>query len=218
MKKTDADLSSDVFEELDFDPALDSSLITINVNYGAVTLSGSVPTYWQKMRAEDDARRVYGVRSVANYLAVEVPSLYYRDDDDIAAAARTALAWHSDLPDSIGVVVIDGWLTLSGQVDWDFQRQEAEDAVEYLSGVKGVFNNITLIQKPKAADVQKQIKNELERTVSEEAQNIHVDTSNGTVTLTGYVNSWSEDLAARRASWSVPGVTSVEDKLVVGSN
>jgi osmotically-inducible protein OsmY len=148
---------------------------------------------------------------------VAVPSLYYRDDADIADAARSALAWHSDLPDSIGVTVDDGWLTLSGQVDWDFQRQEAEDAVEYLSGVKGVFNNLTLIQKPKATDVQKQIKNELERTVAEEGQNIHVDTSNGTVTLTGFVNSWSEDEAARRASWSVPGVTNVEDKLVVGS-
>ena len=217
MKKSDVDLYSDVFEELDFDPALDSSLITINVNHGAATLSGSVPTYWQKIRAEDDARRVYGVRSVSNYLLVTVPSLFYRDDDDIAAAARSALSWHSDLPDSIGITVDEGWLTLFGQVDWDFQRQEAEDAVEYLSGVKGVFNNLTLIQKPKAADVQKQIKNELERTVSEEAQNIHVDTTNGTVTLTGFVNSWNEDEAARRASWSVPGVTAVEDKLVVGT-
>lgn len=217
MNKSDTDLNADVFEELDFDPALDSSLIAINVNHGFVTLSGTVPTYWQKTRAEDDARRVYGVRSVANYLVVEVASLYFRDDDDIAAAARSALAWHSDLPDSIGVSVDDGWLTLFGQVDWDFQRQEAEDAVEYLSGVKGVFNNITLVQKPKVADVQKKIKDELERTVSNEAQNIHVDTSNGTVTLTGFVNSWSDDEAARRASWSVPGVTSVEDKLTVGS-
>jgi osmotically-inducible protein OsmY len=217
MKKSDADLNSDVFDELDFDPALNASLITINVNHGAVTLSGSVPTYWQKQRADDDARRVYGVRSVANYLVVAVPSLYYRDDDDIAAAARSALAWHSDLPDSIGVAVDDGWLTLSGQVDWDFQRQEAENAVEYLSGVKGVFNNITLIQRPKAMDVQKQIKNELERIVAEEAQNINVDTSNGRVTLSGFVNSWSEDEAARRASWSVPGVTAVDDNLVVGA-
>jgi osmotically-inducible protein OsmY len=176
-----------------------------------------VPTYWQKMRAEDDARRVYRVRSAANYLLVEVPSLFYRDDADIAAAALSALSWHSDLSDSIGVTVADGWLTLSGQIDWDFQRQEAEDSVEYLSGVKGVFNNITLIQKPKVADVQKQIKNELERTVSEEAQNIHVDTTNRTVTLTGFVNSWNEDKAARRASWSVPGVTAVEDRLVVGN-
>jgi osmotically-inducible protein OsmY len=172
MKKSDADLKADVFQELDFDPALDSSLITVTANHGALTLSGSVPTYWQRMRAEDDTRRVYGVRSVANYLVVAVPSLYYRDDADIADAARSALAWHSDLPDSIGVTV---------------------------------------------TDVQKQIKNELERTVAEEAQNIHVDTSNGTVTLTGFVNSWSEDEAARRASWSVPGVTNVEDKLVVGS-
>jgi osmotically-inducible protein OsmY len=217
MNKSDTDLHSDVFDELDFDPALDSSLITTTVNHGSVTLSGEVPTYWQKSRAEDDARRVCGVRSVANYLVVEIPSLYCRSDDDIAAAARSALAWHSDLPDSIGVSVSDGWLTLFGQVDWDFQRQEAEDSVEYLSGVKGVFNNITLIQKPKVADVQKKIKDELERTVSDEAANIQVATSNGTVTLTGFVNSWSDDDAARRASWSVPGVTSVNDKLVVGS-
>lgn len=217
MKKSDADLMSSVSEELNFDPALDSSLITINVNHGSLTLSGSVPTYWQKMRAEDDARKVYGVRSVANYLDVAVPVRYYRDDDDIAAAARTALAWHSDLPDSILVSVDDGWVTLSGKVDWDFQRQEAEDAVEYLSGVKGVFNNITLTQKPTVADVQKKITDELERTVAEEAQNIHVDARDGTVILTGSVSSWREDDAARRASWSVPGVTDVEDNLVVGS-
>lgn len=216
MKKSDAELNSNVFDELDFDPALSSSLITINVNHGAVTLSGSVPTYWQRMRAEDDARRVYGVRSVSNYLDVAIPSLHFRDDDDIAAAARAALAWHSDLPNSIIVTVDDGWLTLSGKVDWDFQRQEAEDSVEYLAGVKGVFNNITLIQRPRIADVQKQIKNELQRTVAEEAQNINVETSDGTVTLTGYVSSWNEDEAARRASWSVPGVTAVEDRLVVG--
>jgi osmotically-inducible protein OsmY len=213
---TDADLSSHVFDVLDFDKAIDSSLIRINVNYGVATLSGSVPTYWQKMRAEDDALRVFGVRRVNNYLQVAIPSVYYRNDDDIAAAARTALGWHSDLPDSIMVSVDDGWITLSGTVDWDYQRHEAEDAVENLYGVKGVFNNITLIQRPKVADVQKQIKNELERTIAQEAQNINVTTSDGTVTLTGSVSSWSEDEAARRASWSVPGVTAVEDQLVVG--
>ena len=215
--KTDSDLRSDVFAEFDFDPALDASLITINANHGFVTLTGSVPTYWQKMRAEDDAWRVFGVRDVANYLDVLVPSIYYRDDDEIAEAARSALLWHSDLPDSIMVTVDDGFVTLSGKVDWDFQRQEAEDSVEYLSGVKGVFNNITLIQKPKVTDVEKQIKGELERTVAESAQNINVTTSNGTVTLTGTVPSWSDDDAAVRASWSVPGVTEVDDNLVVAN-
>jgi osmotically-inducible protein OsmY len=217
MNKKDADLTSDVYNELSFDPGLDSSLITVNVNHGAVTLSGSVPTYWQKMRAQHDARRVYGVRSIADYVDVAVPSLHYRDDGAIAAAARAALDWHSDVPDSIAVTVDDGWVTLSGKVNWDFQRQEAENAVEYLSGVKGVFNNITLTQRPKVADVQKQIKDELERIVAEDAQKINVSTSNGTVTLSGYVNSWSEDEAARRASWSVPGVMVVQDNLVVGS-
>lgn len=216
MKKSDSELTSDVFDEFDFDPALNSSLITINVNHGLITLTGSVPSYWQKMRAGDDARRVFGVRAVANYLDVSVPQVYFRDDEDIADAARSALAWHSDLPDSIIVTVDNGWITLSGKVDWNFQRQEAEDAVEYLSGVKGVFNNVTLMQRPKVADVQKKIKSELERTVAEEADNINVSTSNGTVTLTGSVSSWSEDEAARRASWSVPGVTAVEDNLVVG--
>lgn len=215
--KNDSDLKSDVYEEFDFDPALNSSLIGINVNHGLVTLTGSVPTYWQKMRADDDARLVYGVRSVANYLDVDVPNTYYRDDDEIANAARAALAWHSDLPDSIMVTVDNGWLTLSGKVDWDFQRQEAEDAVEDLSGVKGVFNNITLIQRPTVADVQKKIKGELQRTIAEEAENINVATSDGTVTLSGSVSSWSEDEAARRASWAVPGVTDVVDNLVVGS-
>ena len=217
MKKSDAELTSDVYDELSFDPGVDSSLVTVNANHGLITLTGSVPSYWQKTRAEDDAWRVYGVRSVANYLDVTLPALYYRSDEDIADAARSALAWHSDLPDSINVSVDDGWVTLSGKVAWDYQRQEAEDAVEDLSGVKGVFNNISLIQQPKVADVEKQIKAELARTVADDAQNIGIKTSNGTVILNGTVSSWSEDDAARRASWSVPGVTDVEDNLVVSN-
>jgi osmotically-inducible protein OsmY len=118
------------------------------------------------------------------------------------------------LPDSIGVTVDDGWLTLSGQVDSDFQRQEAEDAVEYLSGVKGVFDDITLIQKPRAADVQN--RSRINSNVQSPRKLRRLTLIQATLRLTAFVNSSSEDEAASRASWSVPGVTAVEDKLVVG--
>lgn len=215
--KSDPEMCADVIAELNFDPAIESSLISVDVDHGFVTLSGSIPTYWQKMHAEDDARSVSGVRGLADYLDVVVPAPLFRSDADIQTAAMSALRWHSDLPNSIYVSVADGWITLTGKVDWQFQRDEAEDAVEYMAGVKGVFNQITLRQQPKAVNVKDQITSELVRRVDQDAQNITVETTDGKVTLTGNVRTFAEEQAAVDASWSVPGVVQVDDQLVVGS-
>jgi osmotically-inducible protein OsmY len=215
MTKTDAQLHADVAEELNCDPSLDTSKIAVAVHDGIVTLNGSVPSYWQKIEAENAVKRVTGVRGIANDLTVDVPATHRRDDTDIARAAADALSWHSDLPRDLKVVVNNGWITLSGAVNWNFQKEEAERAVKYLSGVKGVTNSIQIKAIPKIEDVRERIKKELERTVDQEANRISISTSNGHVTLTGTVHSWVERDAARRAAWSVPGVEDVENLLAV---
>jgi osmotically-inducible protein OsmY len=213
--KSDAQLHADVAEELATDPSIDSKRIAIAVHDGAVTLTGTVPSYWQKVEAEAAVKRVTGVRAVANELKVELPSEHKRDDADIAEAAAKALSWHSDLPDTIKVTVENGWITLSGAVNWQYQRDEAERAVKYLSGVLGVTNAITIRATPKVEDVRDRILRELERTIEQDVNRIKIETHDGRVTLRGSVHSWSEIDAARRAAWSVPGVTAVENELVV---
>lgn len=213
--KIDTDLYADVAAELKDDPSIDSSRIAIGVRDGIVTLNGTVPTYWQKVEAEKAVKRLSGVRAVANELTVELPEEHRRDDVDIARAASEALAWHSDLPDTLKVSVSNRRLTLDGTVDWQFQKQEAERAVKYVTGLKGVTNDIRIRETPKVSDVRERIRKELERTVDMEANRIAIDTSDGRVVLSGTVHSWYEDDAARRAAWSVPGVRAVDDRLVV---
>lgn len=215
--KDDVSLQTNVAEELKWNPGVNADRIGIAIRDGIVTLSGSVPSYWQKIEAENATKRVSGVRAVANDLSVDVPSEHIRDDSDIATAAARAIEWHSDLPRTIQVAVSDGWVTLSGKVNWQYQKEEAELAVKYLIGVKGIFDSIDLNTAPKVADVRERIKKELERTVDQEADRITIDTSDGSVKLRGSVRSWADDEAARRAAWSVPGVTSVEDNLRIGA-
>lgn len=215
MLKSDSQLHADVAEEIVTDPSLDATRIAVAVHDGAVTLTGNVPSYWQKIEAENAAKRVNGVRAVANELKVEIPAFHKRDDVDIAEAASRALKWHSDLPEAIKVTVEHGWLTLAGTVEWQFQRDEAERAVKGLNGVIGVTNTITIKSTPKVADVRDRIRRELERTVDHEANHIQIEAQNGSVILRGTVHSWTDLDVARRAAWSVPGVTKVENHLVV---
>lgn len=216
MTRDDTLLNDDVVEELKDDPAIDSSRIAVAVHDGVVTLRGSVPSYWQKVEAEKSIRRVMGVRALANDLTVEIPRKHVRDDTDIATAAVAALSSPSDLPELVDVTVHNGWITLTGKVDWNFQRTAAENAVRNLRGVNGVLNSIKLKSRPTATDVRERIRKELARTVNEDVNQITVETSDGRITLSGTVQSWIEDETARHAAWSVPGVTDVEDRLVIG--
>ncbi len=215
MVRSDSQIHADVAEEIATDPSLDPTRIAVAVHDGAVTLTGTVPSYWQKIEAEKDAKRVNGVRAVANELKVEIRALHKRDDVDIAEAASRALKWHSDLPETIKVTVEHGWVTLAGTVEWQFQRDEAERVVKGLTGVIGVTNTITIKPTPKVADVRDRIRRELERTVDDEVNHIQIEAQNDSVILRGTVRSWNDLDVARRAAWSVPGVTKVEDHLVV---
>ncbi|MGZ4583170.1 MAG: BON domain-containing protein [Mycobacterium sp.] len=192
-----------------------SSRIAVAVHERVVTLRGTVPSYGQKVESENFVKRVRGVQALANELTVELPSHHVRDDTDIAMAAATALSLHSDLPELVDVTVCNGWVTLTGAADWNFQRTAAQNAVRNLRSVKGVINSIELESRPRAADVREHIRKELARTVNEDVNQITVDTSDGRVILRGTVQSWLEDETACHAAWSVPGVTDVEDQLVI---
>lgn len=213
--KTDAQLLAHVAEELAFDPSVDASHIAIAVCEGIVGLTGPTRSYWQKVEAEKSVLRVGGVRGVVNELEVVIPAMSHRDDGAIAKASADVLEWHSDLPKTIHATVKNGWIILVGSVDWNFQREEAERAVRYVTGAKGVIDKIAIRQFPKVSDVRERIREELERTVDREGNRIQIEATNDRVTLKGAVHSWLERDAARRAAWSVPGVKEVENQLTV---
>jgi osmotically-inducible protein OsmY len=183
-----------------------------------VTLSGTVNSYAKRLAAELAALRVHGVRAVANELKVVLPMSFERTDTDIAHSALNALKWHIEIPDDrITLTVTGGFVTLEGMVEWQFQRKTAEDAVSALTGVKGVLNRIAV--KPKAVspkDVTLRIRNALHRSAERDADRVTVESHGGKVVLKGSVSSWAERQEVERAAWSAPGVTAVEDDLLVG--
>jgi osmotically-inducible protein OsmY len=213
--KDDTALIEDILEELKADPAIECSRIAVTADDGVVTLTGTVPTCWQKHEAAQAVWRVLGVRALADDLRVEVLGTHVQNDTDIAAAAATVLRSHSDLPQTIDATVRDGIVTLSGKVDWHFQRTTAVNAVKNIRGVKSVRDSIDLNDAPKIADVRERIRMELARTVNEEVNSIIVETGDGTVTLSGTVRSEADAAAARHAAWAVPGVKNVKDLLHV---
>jgi osmotically-inducible protein OsmY len=215
--KSDTQLQHDVIEELEWEPSIDSSNIGVMAKDGVVTLTGSAPRYSEKMEAESLAKSIAGVRAVANDIEVRLPGASERNDTDIAIAAVNALKWHTFIPgESIKVTVRNGWVTLEGKVEWQFQRQAARDAVAYLIGVKGVTNQITLTAKPKAKDNKEKIQAAFKRNAEIDARRVSVETVNGKVKLKGNVGSWSEYSEAERVAWAAPGVTTVENDLSVG--
>ena len=215
--KTNAELRNDIAAELEFDPRVLDSEIGIALKAGVVTLSGTVNSYARRLAAETAALRVHGVRAVANELKVSLPSSFERTDTDIAHSAVNALKWHIEIPDDrITLTVTNGFITLEGMVEWQFQRRIAEDAVSSLTGVKGVLNRIAV--KPKAVspkDVTMRIKNALHRSAERDAERVTVESHEGKVILRGSVSSWAERQEVERAAWSAPGVTAVEDDLLV---
>lgn len=212
---SDLSLGDDVLEELDYDPSLDASNIAVMAKDGVVTLTGHVPSYAEKLAAERAAWRVHGVKAIAQKIEVELPGDKKLGDDDIARRALDILAWDVLVPaERIHVKVSNGWVTLSGEVPWNYQREAAEADIRKLSGVTSVCNNILVEPHARAGDVRKHIVDALKRHAEVEAARIKVDVhANGVVAIEGRVDDWEERQAVERAAWSAPGVRSVENRV-----
>ncbi len=215
--KTDAQIKKDIQEELDWDPAVRATDIGVIVKEGVVTLTGHLGSFAEKQAAEQAVQRVGGVKAVAIEMDVHLHTDDARSDTDIAAAADHALQWNTSVPrGKVRLQVEGGWVTLSGGVDWDYQRRAAEHAVQNLVGVVGVTNRIAIEPHVSPVDIQKGIEGALTRHAEREARHLQVLVDGSRVTLKGRVHSWAESQAAQGAAWSAPGVTRVDNQLVLG--
>jgi osmotically-inducible protein OsmY len=213
---TDEDIQRDVQEELKWDIRVRPNEIGVAVKDGIVTLTGWVDSYLKKIAAEEDAHRVPGVKAVANDIEVRLPGSAERTDADLAKAALNTLKWDAGIPtDKIDVTVSHGWVTLKGEVDYHFQKREAEHAIERLSGVRGVTNLLTVKPQPAPQDLKSQIEKALVRNAQTDASRITVDVQGSKVILRGTVSSYAEKKAAEETAWSAPGVTEVDNRIIV---
>ena len=214
--KSDSEIERDVRDELKWDPDLNSDDIAISVKNGVVTLAGFVPSYSDKFEAEAAAKRVAGVLAVANDLEVRLPAIDQRPDPDIARDAVAALK--TQLPisyDRIKIIVKNGWVYLEGSAEWQYQKTTAEIAVRKVKGVKGVTNSIALKPQLQRSELQRKIMEAFKRNAEVDANRITVEAKGSEVILKGTVRSWIEREEAERVAWSAPGVTKVEDRIVV---
>jgi len=213
---SDKALRQDILDGLEFEPGIDAAHIGVAVADGVVTLTGYVGSYAEKTMAEHAVRRVKGVRAIAEEIEVRFPARKKTADDEIAKRALAIIAWDTTVPnEELQVKVQHGWITLSGEVEWHFQRTAAEYAVRKLSGVVGVTNLISVRPQIDAEDVKQRIENALKRSAEIEADTIRIAVTGSKVTLEGKVNAWHEREVAERAAWAAPGVSAVEDRLTV---
>jgi osmotically-inducible protein OsmY len=212
----DKKLRLDIIDELDFEPSIDSADIGVSVEDGVVTLTGHVPTYAQRTTAENVVRRVKGVKGIAQEIEVRPFGKYATSDDDIAKRALNTLEWNSIVPkDAVQVKVQKGWVTLTGKVEWQYQKLGAGDAIQGLAGILGIINNIDVAPRASVPDVKKRIEDALKRQAEVHAQDINVRVTGAKVTLEGKVTAWAEKNVVERAAWSAPGVRAVEDDIIV---
>lgn len=213
---TDRELQRHVEDALGWEPSFDAADIGVSADNGIVTLRGDIATYAARSAAERAALKVYGVKAVANDLNVRLPGEYQRTDSDIAKAAVNALHWNTVVPgERITVAVSSGWVTLKGNVDWQYQKEAATRAVRDLTGVRGVSNEITVHPRVNPGDVRAKIEDAFRRSAEIDARRVAVTAENGKIILTGNVRSWAERQEAERAAWAAPGVTQVEDRLSI---
>jgi osmotically-inducible protein OsmY len=213
---TDSELKQDVIDELMWEPDINATEIGVAVKDGVATLSGSVDSYHEKLAAERAAQGVFGVRAVVQEIKVRLPGSLQRSDEDIAKAAANALAWTASVPhDRIKVKVQNGWITLSGQVDWRYQRDAAEDAVCNLLGVVGVSNQITVKPSPKLTEIKTKIESAFQRNALIDARRIDVQVRGDRVILEGSVRSYAEKKEAEQVACSAPGICEVENRIAV---
>jgi len=215
--KTNADLQKDVQEAMKWEPLLSAAEIGVTAKEGIITLTGTVDSYWKKTEAEEAAKNVAGVKAVVEKIEIKFANnSFKKDDNEIAAEVVNAFDWNIEVPnDRVKVKVEKGWVTLEGELNWNFQRDAARNAVRYLLGVSGVTNDITLKPDPEDKIVQKDIESALERNWSLSDREITVKVSGTKVTLTGRVDSWYQKSEAARIAWKARGVWSVENDLVV---
>ena len=213
---SDLSLRKAILEELEFQPQIDAANIGVAVEKGVVTLTGHVSSYDQKVRAERAVKAVKGVRAVAEEIQVRLNKGAGTADDTIAARALSIISWSADVPpNAVKVIVQHGWITLEGEVDWQYQKETVEKAVRKLSGVLGVDNRLTLSPRVDIVDIRKRIEEALKRNAEVDAKDIHVRVDGDVVRLDGKVHLWRERKLVERAAWSVPGVMRVEDHLLL---
>jgi osmotically-inducible protein OsmY len=212
--KDDEQLRRDVLAELEYDPSIDARKIGVAVEDGIVTLTGEVSSFAEKWNAERAAERVEGVRGIVNKIEVKIVGDY--SDTDIAREAADALRWNLMVPPGKVIPKVEnGYITLTGEVNYDFQRRAAEKAVRYIPGVKGVINLITIKPKVEPKEIKEKIEDALKRMATVDAENIQVEVQGSEIVLRGTVRSWAERHEAEKAAWSAPGVTSVKNYITV---
>ena len=214
LNRTDQELQQDVLAELKWDAQIQPNEIGVSVRDGVVTLTGWVDSYLKKWSAEEAAHKVAGVKAVANDIEIKLAT--ERTDPDIAEAAVHALEWDAFVPsDKVHVTVSKGWVTLKGEVEWQYQKEDAERVVRRLTGVKGVTNLITVKPRVTPSELKKKIENALVRNAEIDAHKITVEVQGSKAILKGTVRAWAEKEEAARVAWSAPGITSVENRITV---
>jgi osmotically-inducible protein OsmY len=214
--KTDSQVQQDVIAELKWEPSVNSAEIGVEVKDGVVTLAGHVDSYAAKWNAERAAQRVSGVKALAVEMDVKLTGLSKRTDSDIASSVQNALQWLTYVPkDAIKVMVEKGWITLSGTVDWQYQKEAAADGVRYLMGVTGVSDQIAIKPKMTFNAIKSDIEAAIKRRALDDVAHVSVSVDGSDVTLSGTVHSWSERALANDAAWCTPGVRKVVDHMTV---